>query len=228
MSLATQLIRSVQLQSVSGLYKIVEGWKDVQLSNLDSGVQALALVPKDIESQLQETGKLCEKKDVIFAKFNELLKKLGHEEKIRNETDQAAWEAKQAALSSWLDSESSYRLEVEKQKEAEEGAAFARSEYEKWFSTVKKTKERLASMEATYPEEKQSIADERALLKEILRLLGIMEDQPLDDASKAAGGYKAKDASVLKSLKAKVAELKLQATKGGAIPESFTDGFACL
>ena len=69
MSLATQLIRSVQLQSVSGLYKIVEGWKDVQLSNLDSGVQALALVPKDIESQLQETGKLCEKKDVIFAKF---------------------------------------------------------------------------------------------------------------------------------------------------------------
>merc|ERR1712205_201609 len=192
MSLATQLIRSVQLQSVSGLYKIVEGWKDVQLSNLDSGVQALALVPKDIESQLQETGKLCEKKDVIFAKFNELLKKLGHEEKIRNETDQAAWEA-------------------------EEGAAFARSEYEKWFSTVKKTKERLASMEATYPEEKQSIADERALLKEILRLLGIMEDQPLDDASKAAGGYKANDASVLKSLKAKVAELKLQATKGGAI-----------
>merc|ERR1712216_688867 len=192
MSLATQLIRSVQLQSVSGLYKIVEGWKDVQLSNLDSGVQALALVPKDIESQLQGTGKLCEKKDVIFAKFNELLKKLGHEEKIRNETDQEAWEAKQ-------------------------GAAFARSEYEKWFSTVKKTKERLASMEATYPEEKQSIADERALLKEILRLLGIMEDQPLDDASKAAGGYKANDASVLKSLKAKVAELKLQATKGGAI-----------
>lgn len=217
MSLATQLIRSVQLQSVSGLHKIVEGWKDVQLSNLDSGVQALALVPKDIESQLQETGKLCEKKDVIFAKFNELLKKLGHEDIIRNETDQAAWEAKQAALSSWLDSESSYRLEVEKQKEAEEGAAFARSEYEKWFSTVKKTKERLASMEATYPEEKQSIADERALLKEILRLLGIMEDQPLDDASKAAGGYKANDASVLKSLKAKVAELKLQATKGGAI-----------
>ena len=57
----------------------------------------------------------------------------------------------------------------------------------------------------------------RAVLKEILRLLGIMEDQPLDDASKAAGGYKANDASVLKSLKAKVAELKLQATKGGAI-----------
>jgi hypothetical protein len=116
--------------------------------------------------------------------------------------------------------ESTYRLEVEKQKEAEEGAKFARAEYEKWMATVTSTKARLETMEKSYPKEMQSIADERELLKTILRLLGIMDDQPLDDVSKAAGGYvaeKARSASTLKELKAKVAELKLEAAKGGAI-----------
>merc|ERR1712127_1158657 len=105
-------------------------------------------------------------------------------------------------------------------QEAEEGAKFARAEYEKWMATVTATKARLESMEKTYPKEMQSIADERELLKTILRLLGIMDDQPADDVSKAAGGYvaeKARSASTLKQLKAKVAELKLQAAKGGAI-----------
>jgi len=165
----------------------------------------------------QETGKLCEKKDVIFAKFNLLLEKLGHEDVERNETDQAAYDAQQAALHAWLDGESQYRLEVEKQKEAEEGATFARSEYEKWMSTVTSTKARLATMEKNYPKEKESIASERELLKTILRLLGIMEDQPLDAVSSGAGGYKAKDAATLKALKAKVAELKVEASRGGAI-----------
>jgi len=217
MALATQLIRSSSSLSVSGLYKIVSGWKDEQISDLNSGMQTLALVPKDIETQLQASGNLCEKKDMIFAKFNLLLKKLGHEDVVRNASDQAAYEAKQAALRAWLDGESQYRLETEKQKEAEEGATFARSEYEKWMSTVTSTKARLAKMEVRYPKEKESIASERELLKTILRLLGIMEDQPVDDVSKAAGGYKAKDTATLKALKAKVAELKLQASQGGAI-----------
>lgn len=223
MALATQIIHAVPQLSVSGLYKIVDGWKEEQVSDLNarlgSHVQTLAMVPKDIETQLEESGKLCEKKDIIFAKLNQLLKKLGHEEVVRNETDQAAWEAKQAALHAWLDGESAYRLEIEKQQEAQEGAKFARQEYEKWFQTVKATKERLEKMEKDYPAEKQSIADERSLLKEILRLLGIMEDQPLDEASANAGGYmksKAKDSAELKQLKAKVAELKIQASKGGS------------
>jgi hypothetical protein len=169
----------------------------------------------------QDSGKLCEKKDVIFEKFNALLKKLGYENKVRNETDQAAYDAKMAALRAWLDGESTYRLEVEKQKEAEEGAAFARAEYEKWDATVKQTKERLEKMQADYPKEKESIATERELIKTILRLLGIMEDVPLDETSKNAGGYvaseKARSAATLKQLKAKVAELKIQAAKGGAI-----------
>jgi hypothetical protein len=221
MALATQLIRAAPKLSVSGLHKVVDAWKDEQVSNLGSGMQTLALVPRDIETQLQDSGKLCEKKDVIFEKFNALLKKLGYENKVRNETDQAAYDAKMAALRAWLDGESTYRLEVEKQKEAEEGAAFARAEYEKWDATVKQTKERLEKMQTDYPKEKESIANERELIKTILRLLGIMEDVPLDETSKNAGGYvaseKARSAATLKQLKAKVAELKIQAAKGGAI-----------
>jgi len=53
MGLATQLIRSSSELSVNGLYKIVSSWKDAQISDLNSGMQALALVPKDIETQLQ-------------------------------------------------------------------------------------------------------------------------------------------------------------------------------
>ena len=53
MSLATQLIRSTPVLSVQGLRKIVEAWKDEQISDLNSGMQTLALVPRDIETQLQ-------------------------------------------------------------------------------------------------------------------------------------------------------------------------------
>ena len=53
MALATQLIRSAPKLSVSGLVKVVAAWKDEQVSNLGSGMQTLALVPRDIETQLQ-------------------------------------------------------------------------------------------------------------------------------------------------------------------------------
>jgi hypothetical protein len=169
---------------------------------------------------LQDSGKLCDKKDVILAKFNQLLTKLGYENKVRNETDQAAYDKMQAALTAWLDSESTYRLEVEKEKEAEEGASFARERYEKWAAAAKQTKERLDSMNANVPKEQQDIADEVELLKTILRLLGILDEQPLDDTSKQAGGYmaaKKADSAVLKQLNAKIAELKIAAASGGAI-----------
>ena len=53
MALATQLIRAAPKLSVSGLHKVVDAWKDEQVSNLGSGMQTLALVPRDIETQLQ-------------------------------------------------------------------------------------------------------------------------------------------------------------------------------
>ena len=53
MALATQLIRAVPKLSVSGLHKVVSAWKDEQVSNLGAGMQTLALVPRDIQTQLQ-------------------------------------------------------------------------------------------------------------------------------------------------------------------------------
>ena len=37
---------------------------------------------------MQEESQLCAKKEIIFEKFNELLKKLGHENVERNASDQ--------------------------------------------------------------------------------------------------------------------------------------------
>merc|ERR1719247_79349 len=92
-------------------------------------------------------------------------------------------------MKAWLDAESQYRLQMEKLKEAQEGAKFARDRYEKWSETVKETQARVDKMEKTYAEEGQAISDQRMLIKEIQRLLGIIGDQPLDAVTAAAGGY---------------------------------------
>ncbi len=57
-ALATELIRSAPQLSVSGLFKIVQTWKDNQISDLNSGMQTLAIVPQSIETQLQVTQNL--------------------------------------------------------------------------------------------------------------------------------------------------------------------------
>jgi hypothetical protein len=76
------------------------------------------------------------------------------------------------ALQSWLDSESTYRLTVEKSKEAAEGATFARNEYEKWSDANKQAKKDLVATLARHAAERQELADERGLIKVIMRLIG--------------------------------------------------------
>jgi len=125
-------------------------------------------------------------------------------------------------LKAWLDAESAYRLQMEKKKEAEEGAKFARDRYEKWAETVKATQERYDKMKTDYGKEQQDINDQRLLIKEILRMLGILSDQPLDATTAAAGGYTAAEkakprALTLAQVKAKIAELKKEAVDGGPI-----------
>jgi len=216
------LIRGAADSSVDHLSAALQEWQDHQISNFDTpSSQMLAAVPGNIQTVLEDSGKLCEKKDIIFAKFNQLLKKLGDESVERNATDKAAYDAKQEAIRAWLDGESTYRLQKEKVKEATQGAEYARSSYEKWSATVKGTQERLDKMKKDYAKEFEDIKTERLLIQEILRLLGIMEDQPLDDASKKAGGYvagatTAEHASplTLAEVKSKVAMLSQQAKRG--------------
>jgi hypothetical protein len=85
---------------------------------------------------------------------------LGYENKVRNETDQAAYDKMQAAQTGWLDSEANYRLEVEREKEAEEGASFAREMPEKWAAAAMQTKERLDNTNTNVPKEQHDAAGE--------------------------------------------------------------------
>ena len=230
MSLALTLIKHAPTASLATVHKIVSNWINAQVSDDDvvsgQGQHLMLATAPALTMQLQEESNLCAKKDVIFEKFNELLKKLGHENKERNATDQALWEAKQAALHSWLDGESAYRLEIEKKAEAEKGATFAREAYEKWKAATLDTKERLDAMEKRYPKEKADIEAEKEIIKTIMRYLGIMDDQAVDAKSAEAGGYwnenidhpnaveKQPSPAKLKQIKAEIAKLKQRAAAG--------------
>ena len=56
---------------------------------------------------------LCEKKDVILSKFDQLLRKLGGEELSLNISLGKMGEEWHAAMEGWLDAESTYRLRIE-------------------------------------------------------------------------------------------------------------------
>jgi hypothetical protein len=226
--LALMIIRAAQTQSLENLHKIVKNWQDRMVSSDDddsSHGAMLAAVPRTITQALEETNRVCAKKDIIFDKLDKLLAKLGAESFNRNQTDSAAQANADATMKAWLDAESEYRLQEEKVKEAEEGAKFARDRFEKYSEIVKQTSERYDSMKSSYGKELSDIADEKALLTEILRMFGILGDQPLTDVAKNAGGYMSgaatKDAMPqqldLAMVKAKIAQLKEDAQNGGPI-----------
>jgi len=150
----------------------------------------LAMQPPRMGSgmSLQETSLLCEKKDKIIQLFDTLLAKLGGEELSANITYGKVTKEFNDAMSSWLDSESHYRLTVEQAKEADDGAKFASNEYEKWKTANKKAVEDLATTLARHAKERQDLADEREVIKEILRFLGVLHDVKATDKSIAAGG----------------------------------------
>jgi len=61
-------------------------------------------------------------------------------------------------------------------KEADQGASYASNEYEKYQVANKKAKEDLAATLARHAEERAGLADEREVIKEILRYLGVLAD----------------------------------------------------
>jgi hypothetical protein len=131
---------------------------------------------------------LCEKKDKILALFDKLLNKLGGNELSANITYGKVSKEFSDAMSSWLDSESSYRLTVEQTKEAKKGASYASNEYEKWATANKKAKEDLEATLARHAEERADLSEEQAVIEEILRYLGVLADVKATEKSIAAGG----------------------------------------
>jgi len=61
---------------------------------------------------------------------------------------------------------------VEKAKEATEGATFARNEYEKWHDANKTARKDLEHTLARHEKDREGLADERKLIRMIMRLIG--------------------------------------------------------
>ena len=131
---------------------------------------------------------LCEKRAKIIALFDTLLAKLGGEELSANITMGKVTDEWKDAMTSWLDSESKYRLTVEQVKEAKEGASFAKDEYEKWKTAYKLAQKDLDDTIARNVEERKNIVDEQEVIKEIMRYLGVLHDVQATEKSIAAGG----------------------------------------
>merc|ERR1712159_587928 len=93
-----------------------------------------------------------------------------------------------AAMSAWLTAESNYRLTVEKMQDAREGSSFAEAEYEKWKDAHRKAKADLEATLARHEAERQSLLDERELIKQIMRYIGVLHDVKATEKSIAAGG----------------------------------------
>ena len=164
----------------------IQGARQMMLANRPHGLRA-GLMEHFAES-LQEGSKLCEKKDKILELFDKLLNKLGGEELSANITYGKVSKEFKDAMSSWLDSESSYRLTVEQTKEAKKGAEYASNEYEKWETANKRAREDLEATLARHAAERADLSEEKAVIEEILRYLGVLHDVKATEKSIAAGG----------------------------------------
>ena len=165
---------------------------------------------------------LCKKRQFLIDTFNKLLRRLGVDVGRANQTmDQVSKEFKDS-MTAWLDAESAYRLSVQRAKEAKEGATFATEEYEKWAQAHKQAKKTCDETLKQHAAEKQELLNEKEVIKEIMRLIGVLHDVKATGKSIAAGGrdsvvnpetgvsdpYNIKIAQAKAQLMAKMAQLK--------------------
>merc|ERR1719473_2626680 len=73
-------------------------------------------------------------------------------------------------------------------QDAREGSSFAEAEYEKWKDAHRKAKADLEATLARHQAERQSLLDERELIKQIMRYIGVLHDVKATEKSIAAGG----------------------------------------
>lgn len=132
-------------------------------------------------------------------------------------------------MTAWLDAAANYRLSVERAKEAEQGAKFATDEYEKWAQAHKAAQKSRARLLPRHAAQRAEIANEKKVIKEIMRLIGVLHDVKASEKSIAAGGrdsvknsetgvsdpYDIKVSRARIQLQAKMAQLKQLASKEG-------------
>lgn len=131
---------------------------------------------------------LCGKRQLIIDKFDALLKKLGGEElSIKIQLGEVTEEWKDA-MEGWLNAESQFRLRTEQSKEAEDGAKFAEEEYEKWRTAHKAARNDYKAAEVAHAEEMDGLKNEDAMIRKIMRYIGVLHDVKASEKSIAAGG----------------------------------------
>ena len=201
--LADHVLKVGSTMSVDAMAKLMQNWSPRAPNKLDElSPQALKLLSENEGAGKDRTemlsggytmlapgdSRLCDKKDLILDKFDQLLRKLGGEELSLNISlgkMSAEWHA---AMGQWLDSESTYRLRIEQAKEAKEGSKFAEQEYEKYRQAAKEAKENYLSGLKKHDIERQELFEERELIKEIMRYIGVLHDVKATEKSIAAGG----------------------------------------
>jgi len=193
-SLAMDFLKHGQLMSVTQIQTQLDDFTKNPGAQLQFPARTMMLAgssPSIVSTDGQALvggSMLCQKKDIIIEKFDQLLKKLGGEELSANITMGRVSKEWSEAMKGWLDSESTYRLTVEKAKDAKKGSGFAQNEYEKWHDAHKQAKADLVVTLARHAVERESLADERKLIKQIMRFIGVLHDVKASEKSIAAGG----------------------------------------
>ena len=201
--LADHVLKVGSTMSVDAMAKLMQNWSPRAPNKLDElSPQALKLLSENEGAGKDRTemlsggytmlapgdSRLCDKKDLILDKFDQLLRKLGGEELSLNISLGKMGAEWHAAMSQWLDAESTYRLRIEQAKEAKEGGKFAEQEYEKYRQAAKEAKKNYLSGLKKHDIERQELFDERELIKVIMRYIGVLHDVKATEKSIAAGG----------------------------------------
>jgi hypothetical protein len=134
-----------------------------------------ALISIKVAPELAEMGKLCPQEDIIIAKFNKLLARLNSNSAARNASDLAAFAKQEKAIQDWLDIESEYRLASGKAAKSKEGAEYAQGQYEKWNAMLTASKARQDALTKENVAKQADIDEERALIKELLGLIDVLQ-----------------------------------------------------
>jgi len=185
--LASYMLANGDHLSSADALKAIRIWNqdhEAILSERPARTQMLSYRPQSLAGK----SLLCEKRAKIIELFDQLLAKLGGEELSANITMGKVSKEWHDALGAWLDSESQYRLTVEQVRDAQKGAQFSRDEYEKWKTAYKRAKEDLEATLARHAEERKNLLDERELIREIMRYIGVLHDVKATAKSIAAGG----------------------------------------
>jgi len=153
-------------------------------------------------TQLAPSSKLCEKKDLIVGKFDQLLAKLTTDDQRLNMTDDMTEKECEDAMQAWLDTESVYRLAVQTHKESKEATSFSLKKLAVEMKVHKLTKEKVAEVVKNYPVKKEEIDGERSLILELIKLVEELTGKEGDEGAQEKG-----PTSTLSAIQAKLAEL---------------------